>query len=299
MRRFLVPACALVALLAASLPAGALPARLSQSPRETGVAVLRDLSIRDGVLAFRVDSGGCTDASSFRVRAEKEGGISAKVPHYRLTIERVRIDECKAMLWDGVVIELDLARDVGLKGTYTVSVTNPVQRADDGLDANRALLGATVRAIGLERESTRRKLAAAEEGTGPKENIERFRAKLATLEEQLAAFNAMKPADYPAPVRQEPDPASILEQSPGWGPLLPPLIHELVVTVDGPLADDALLSVEGTSKSGPFYHLAGIEGGDYGVLKKGRRYRLMACLVYRREYVGLIGDYSVYVLAVQ
>lgn len=299
MRRTPAFACALAALLCVAFSAAALPARLSRGPRETGVAVLRDLSVRDGMLSFRVDSGGCTDASSFRVRAEKEEGVSQKSPHYRLTIERVRIDECKAMLWEGVVIEIDLARDVGLKGAYTVSVTNPVQRADDGLDANRALLGATVRAIGLEMDSTRRKLAAAEEGTGPKENVERFRAKLAALRDQLVAFEAMKPADYPSPVTQEPAPGTILEQSPGWGPILPPVIRELLVTVEGPLADDALLSVEGTSKSGPFYHLAGIEGGDYGMLKKGRRYRLTACLVYRREYAGLIGDYSVYVLAVK
>jgi len=38
----------------------------------------------------------------------------------------VRSDECKAMLWDGTVIELDLDRDLGLEGTYTVSVSNPV-----------------------------------------------------------------------------------------------------------------------------------------------------------------------------
>ncbi len=297
MRRPLFFAPALLALVALALPAAALPGRISRSPRETGTAVLRDLSVRDGMLVFRVDSGGCTDAASFRVRTEREEGTGPESPHYRLTIERVRIDECKAMLWEGVVIELDLVRDVGLKGSYTVSVTNPVQRTDDGLDANRALLGATVRAIGFEADATRRKLAAAEGGTGPKENIERFRAKLAALEEQRETFSAMQPSDYPTPVRQEPEPPSILEQSPGWGPILPPILRELVVTVDGPLADDALLSVEGTSKSGPFYHLAGIEGGDYGMLKKGRRYRLTACLVYRREYVGLIGSYSVYVMA--
>ena len=48
---------------------------------------------------------------------------------HRLTIVRVRIDVCKSVLWDGVVIELDLEQDLGLTGTYTVSVTNPVLRA--------------------------------------------------------------------------------------------------------------------------------------------------------------------------
>ena len=45
--------------------------------------------------------------------------------------------------------------------------------------------------------------------------------------------------------------------------------------------------------------LAGIAGGDYGVLKSGRRYRLELCLVYRREYFGFIGNYYVYIMSVR
>ncbi len=56
----------------------------------------------------------------------KEAGISASVPHYRLSIRRVRADDCKAFLIDGVLIELDLAKDLGLAGRFTVSVENPV-----------------------------------------------------------------------------------------------------------------------------------------------------------------------------
>lgn len=77
-------------------------------------------------MSFRVDSNGCTDAGSFKVDIQKEEGILQNVPHYRLTINRVRIDDCKAMLWDGVVIEMDLKKDLGLTGTYTISVENPV-----------------------------------------------------------------------------------------------------------------------------------------------------------------------------
>jgi hypothetical protein len=90
------------------------------------MAVLRELSIRDGRIGFRVDSNGCTDAGSFTVRVGREEGISPKAPHYLLTIERVRIDECKAMLWEGVLIEMDLEKDLGLTGRYTLSVRNPV-----------------------------------------------------------------------------------------------------------------------------------------------------------------------------
>jgi hypothetical protein len=116
----------LLALLLAALPAAAQPQRYVEGQRELGPIVVRELAIRDGKLFFRVDSGGCTDAASFAVDAVKEPGISAAVPHYRLTIRRVRADDCKALLLEGVEIELDLAKDLGLTGRFTVSVENPV-----------------------------------------------------------------------------------------------------------------------------------------------------------------------------
>ncbi len=279
---------ALFALLVVSLPVSAQGLKVSRSPRELGTAVLRELAIQDGKLRFRVDSGGCTDAASFKVRVDRLDGVAPNKAHYQLTVERVRIDECKAMLWEGVEIQLDLRKDLGLKGKYTVSAANPVLSH---------LLAAAIRAVELESEATKQKLEAAEQGTGPKENAERFRQKLRDLEAERAKLAGMKPEEYPAPLEKPADPASILEDSSGFGPVLPPVIREVAVTVEGPLAEGALLPADGASKSGPFYHLAGIAGGDYGLLKPGKKYNLQLCLVYRREYFGFIGDYFVYVLA--
>jgi hypothetical protein len=116
----------LFAFLLVGRPVCAQDLEVSHSPREPGTAVLRELSVGEGKISFRVDSNGCTDAGSFEVRIVREQGITAEAPHYRLTIVRVRVDECKAMLWDGVVIDLDLEQDLGLTGAYTFSVTNPV-----------------------------------------------------------------------------------------------------------------------------------------------------------------------------
>jgi hypothetical protein len=69
----------------------------------------------------------------------------------------------------------------------------------------------------------------------------------------------------------------------------------VVLAGGGPYEVGSLLEVEGASRSGPFYHLAGVLGGDASVLKPGKRQRLTVCLVYRREYFGSIGDYYVYV----
>jgi hypothetical protein len=123
---------AVLALILIALPVSAQPVKFVESQRELGPIVVSELAIRDGKLVFRTESGGCTDAGSFTVDIVKEEGISTKVPHYRLTIRRVRIDECKAFLVDGVLIELDLEKDLGLKGTYTISVENPVYRRPAG-----------------------------------------------------------------------------------------------------------------------------------------------------------------------
>jgi hypothetical protein len=73
------------------------------------------------------------------------------------------------------------------------------------------------------------------------------------------------------------------------------VLREAVVVATTPYGDGSLLEVEGTSKSGPFFHLAGIRCGDPGVLEPGKRRRVTLYLVYRREYFGFIGDFYVYV----
>lgn len=97
-------------------------------------------------------------------------------------------------------------------------------RADAGTDVRKVFLAVTVRAIGLEIEAAKRKLKAADAGTGPRQNVERFRQKVRDLEAEQARF---------------------------------------------------------------------------GILKPGEKHRLELCLVYRREYFGLIGDYYVYVMSVR
>ncbi len=115
-----------LAMLFLALPSFAESPKVSRSARELGRITVTELSIREGKLLFRTDSNGCTDAGSFNVMMKKEPGDSNGVTRYRLTIERIRIDECKALLLDGVLIEMDLEKDLGLKGKYTVSVENPV-----------------------------------------------------------------------------------------------------------------------------------------------------------------------------
>lgn len=92
----------------------------------TGVALLKSLTVHNGKLSFISDTGGCTEKKSFRLIAENVSSPTEEIPHYKLTVERVVPDHCKGFFADGVRIEFDLEKDSGLKGAYTVSITNPV-----------------------------------------------------------------------------------------------------------------------------------------------------------------------------
>ena len=191
-------------------------------------------------------------------------------------------------------------KDLGLRGAYTISIENPViSKEQESLSLKKSLLQSATRAIGMEMDGCRARLKTAEAGTGPKENIEKFRANLDELESEQAKYVRMPPDDYPAPVNESPETTAVFDKSTPYGPVLPPVRRRVVGTVDETPKDGVLLSVEGMSRSGPFYHLAGIEGDDYRALKRGKRYQFDLCLVYRREYFGFIPDYYVYVSDMQ
>ena len=166
-------------------------------------------------------------------------------------------------------------------------------------DLRAPLLGATVKAIELEIEAYQARLETARGGAGLAENVARFEQKLAALRAEREQYGRMKPEEYPTPVETG-ETGSILDASTEYGPILPPTLRQVTLTVEDTFRDGSLLtSVDGTSRSGPFFHLAGISGGGYGALAKGRRYTLTIGLVYRREYFGTIGDYYVYVADVR
>jgi|GEM_PF-959215 len=54
---------------------------------------------------------------------------------------------------------------------------------------------------------------------------------------------------------------------------------------------DSILFVEGMSKNGPWYHLAGIVGGDYDILQQNIKYHMTFYPVYPRSYWGMNSAY--------
>ena len=122
MRMFLVLAMVLGVLSFAPISY----AEYSSGPRQTGEEVLQELLMGPRKFIIRVASNGCTDKNSFKIDVKKEAGLSSKAPHYLLTIIRIRPDECKAIVDDGVLVLFDLEKDLGLTGDFTYSITNRV-----------------------------------------------------------------------------------------------------------------------------------------------------------------------------
>lgn len=111
----------------------------SHGPRQKGEVILDELLMGKNSFFATVGSGGCTGKGSFRLDVKKEEGVTAQAPHYVLTINRVTLDECKAIVEGGILIFWDLEKDLGLKGPFTFSVRNKVYSgfhpfASDGPD---------------------------------------------------------------------------------------------------------------------------------------------------------------------
>jgi len=291
---------AVISLLGLPLLAGT----PSDNPRVLGPVILKDLAVQDGKVTFRVPSGGCTDKASIRPRVQKETGLAGgKTPHYVVTFERVKADDCKAMLLEGVVLEYDVAKDLEITGPHTLTVTNgvslrPQAPAAEDLSLNRGLLAATVRALEMELKGYEERLKTAEKGVGPAENVERYKARIAQVKGWLETYRTMNPADYALPGPGE-APVPELDTLKKFGPETPPQRKTVRATLTGACAEGSTLEVEGMTKSGPFFHVAGIAGGDYGRLEVGKSYDLTLYLVYRREYVGMFPSYLVYIADVR
>ena len=275
---------------------------LSFLPSDTGQLVLRELILREHKLAIRISSQGCTDKSTIEVKVRRPAGLRElrnSPAHYEVIFFRKKPDYCRAFLPEGVVLEYDIKKDLGIetKAPYLISVQNPIypltanqqffqfsigdfqieepQLVDSArLMLRQGLLQATITAI-------QREIHRYESSSLPER-----KDRVKELREQLKFYQSLQPSTYQ--LGGEGDSLK------SYGPLMPPLIKEIEVLLQEPLQVGTLLQLKNSSRSGPFYHVAGWSNDLNTHLEPGL-YTAKLYLVYKREYFAHIPNYYVFI----
>ena len=128
-------------------------------------------------------------------------------------------------------------------------------------------LAAAIVAIDLEIQRHERWIEVRQQ-QGDSQGLKVLRESLAALKADREKYAAMDADHYVLPERMTVT---------GW--------------VEGKAGRDAILYVEGMSKSGPWYHLAGIRGDEYAALQAGQKYSLDIYAVYKRSYGSMHSAY--------
>jgi hypothetical protein len=87
-----------------------------------------------------------------------------------------------------------------------------------------------------------------------------FKKRIAELQGELEKYRAMDLDSYTLPEKKT-----------------------VTVLVNGPYKEGSILELEDMTKSGPFYHLAGIRGDDYNAFITGLKYTMTVYFVYKRD----------------
>ncbi|MDY0296909.1 MAG: hypothetical protein RB296_06280 [Acidobacteriota bacterium] len=131
-------------------------------------------------------------------------------------------------------------------------------------------LRASLRALELEIANLDAKIKAAREGPGDPANIGHFQRKRSELLSELKVLLELRVHSYRLPDNKT-----------------------LRIRVDRPLEENGLLHTHGGSRSGPFYHIAGMRNDSYSLLTMGKNYQLTAYMVRQRDYP--FPDFYVYI----
>lgn len=148
------------------------------------------------------------------------------------------------------------------------SEKNGVIHVEDGQAAlQRGCLQATITAVRLEIDRHQRWIHFHQQ-QGDHSGTAQLEECLATLQKDLARYLVMDAADF----------------------ILPDKVTA-GAKVEGAAKPDAVLQVDGMGKNGPWYHIAGIAGDDYGKLLPNMHYDVSFYKVYPRSYWGMDSAY--------
>jgi len=128
------------------------------------------------------------------------------------------------------------------------------------IDLKKQCLAATLSAINLEMNRYQRWIDLRKQ-QGDQKDLAELQESLETLKADLDKYLAMDAKDFALPAKVE-----------------------AVAWVGDKPGKDSILYVEDMSKSGPWYHLAGIVGDDYAILQSNTKSRMAFYPVYPRSY---------------
>ena len=141
------------------------------------------------------------------------------------------------------------------------------QGGDAPEELKKAALSATITAIHLEMNRYQRWIDV-QKGQGDQAGEAAMQAAWDDLKIELELYSAMDWKDYPMPRKVE-----------------------TVVWTEGQTGTDSIVYVEGMSKSGPWYHLAGVSGDDFAALKPGVKVPVTLYAVHNRTYGSMHSAY--------
>lgn len=153
----------------------------------------------------------------------------------------------------------------------------------DSLLLKKTCLSATVKAIQLEINRYQGWIDYAKQQNDSSKQVD-YQITLDSLKKDLNKFQQMSADEYVLPQRQKAHSSLFNNDS------YPKLLTRKA-WVEETAADNTVLFVEGMSKSGPWFHLTGIVGNNYSVLKPNKKYYITLCIVYPRNYWNMISDY--------
>lgn len=163
-----------------------------------------------------------------------------------------------------------------------------VNKLNDSLQFKRACLSSTVKAIQLEIERYEVWIENAKLQKNSEKELE-YQITIDSLKKDLNTFQKMKDSDYVLPLKRS------VFSYPSNIRFTPQLITT-TAWVEEAATDNTVLYVEGMSKSGPWFHLAGIVENDYSVLKPKVKYKITFYTVYGCNYWNMTSAYVCVVL---
>lgn len=168
----------------------------------------------------------------------------------------------------------------GNTGTETLELAVSSETAQGQLELKKACLKATVEAIKLEIQRYQGWIDWKQQH-GEQDELSDLHQSMEKLQADLERYLAMKPEEYVLPGKATADSAvtTFLDQK-----FLPEKITTTAWVSDKQPGSNSILYVNGMSRSGPWYHAAGILDDNYAAAKPGVKYQMTFYTVYPRQY---------------